>query len=179
MYIKQVGAGVRRAHGPREAGCPGATRGWVRAGRGVGGGEERGAGRAERRAAAGASLGARCVERSSGPGAVGCRQRRPGLLGRRGLLRARGGWGGCGRPRRSAGMAVPGPRGPGWAAGFSPPCLRLCPRRADPRGRTRRACSLGCLLLSKWSSRARGHLRNEPLCTRSARRRFSIRGGRL
>lgn len=162
MYIKQVRAGVLRAPGARgEAGCPGATRGV-----GVGGGEGAGPGRAAAGACPqGAGCGAGC---GAGPSRAGRRARRAAARGRA----FPGGPGccelvrGCGGPRRSAGTAVHGPlrakaaSRPGAGLGWADRSLHLtsgfAPRRADPCCRTRRACSLGCLLLSKWSSRARG-----------------------
>lgn len=65
-------------------------------------GEERGPGRPSAGLQRELPLGARCVERSPGPGAGGGRAF-SGAAGCCALL------GGCGRPRRSAGMGVHGP----------------------------------------------------------------------
>lgn len=115
MYIKQVGPGILRARGPREAG-------WVGAGPGRGGGGERLPGGPR------VGLGSGCSRGFPWGAAAACQ----GLVGRRGP-RARGG-AMAGGPRPSAGMAVP--RAPRWRGGLG--------ARARPKAASRHLTFAGC-----------------------------------
>lgn len=145
-------------------------------------GEERGPGRPSAGLQRELPLGARCVERSPGPGAGGLQaEAGPSRAPRAAALSwgaaagrvALQGWACTGRcperrPRRSGRSPERWPRGTGWAEGYLSLASGFAPEGRTPRCRTSRACTLGCLLLSKWSSRARGHLRDEPLYIRLA-----------
>lgn len=150
MYIKQVGPGILRALGPREAE-------WVGAGPGRGGGEERLPGGPR------VGLGSGCSRGFPWGAAAACQ----GLVGRRGP-RARGGLWRAGRVPLQ-GWRCPDLRD-GGAASEPAPARRL-PLATSPslavaeqggpslQNASPLLSALGCLLLSKGSSRAGGRRR--------------------
>lgn len=150
MYIKQVRPGILRVRGPREAG-------WVGAGPGRGGGGERLPGGPR------VGLGSGCSRGFPWGAAAACQ----GLVGRRGP-RARGGLWRAGRVPLQ-GWRCPGLRD-GGAASEPAPARRL-PLATSPllavaeqggpslQNASPLLSALGCLLLSKGSSRAGGRRR--------------------